>query len=90
MAEFLAERQMEQILAALENVQKRADRPPGTLILSGAGEFLARRISGRIPIEPGGQVLSLSEMLSPELAQCACAYAVASLAAADRSPLRVD
>jgi probable H4MPT-linked C1 transfer pathway protein len=83
MSQFLAERQMEQIIASVEKLKNRSEHPIDSIILSGAGEFLARRILEKLPPPSARRMLSLSDMLSPELAQCACAYAVALLAASD-------
>ncbi len=55
--------------------------PPAAFVLSGAGEFLARRV-----LEPfvGAEIVSLSDRLSPDLSAAACAHAVAILAAEER------
>ena len=77
-AQYLADRQVEQISAALENVLR--DREPRrTVIISGSGSFLARRIISRHPKLGAAHLIDLSEQLSGELATAACAYAVAML-----------
>ncbi len=51
--------------------------PPRALVVSGAGEFLARAAFAGFD----GPVVSLAERLGPERSAAACAYAVAVLAA---------
>lgn len=60
-----------------------AQNPPElrTAIVSGAGEFLARRVVERaFPDLPSGRVESLNDELGPAVSACAPAYAVAVLA----------
>ena len=59
---------------------------PTVILLSGSGEFLARRAIKRYtttvdfqPLEDA-KLISLNEMLGPKVSECACAYAVAVLA----------
>lgn len=62
--------------------------PPelATVIVSGAGEFLARRVAeGAFPDRPKGAFVSLNDELGPVVSACAPAYAVAVLAAEARS-----
>ncbi|HTI49693.1 MAG TPA: hydantoinase/oxoprolinase family protein, partial [Planctomycetaceae bacterium] len=80
-SEFLARRQMQQISLALEHLSNRCEGPFGTVIVSGTGEFLAHRLLELCPATRGCRVVSLAEILSPEIADSACAYAVAVLAA---------
>jgi probable H4MPT-linked C1 transfer pathway protein len=47
---------------------------PETVVISGEGEFLARRVVGNV------KVISLGDQLGPEISRSACAYAVAKLA----------
>jgi probable H4MPT-linked C1 transfer pathway protein len=61
-----------------------AQNPPElrTLILSGAGEFLARRvIEVSVRLSSADRVVSLNDELGPAVSACAPAYAVAVLAA---------
>ena len=52
-----------------------------TVIVSGAGEFLARRVVGQAFSDlPSGRVVSLNDELGPGVSACAPAYAVAVLA----------
>jgi probable H4MPT-linked C1 transfer pathway protein len=56
--------------------------PLETVVLSGAGEFLARRVLGELTKHyPAARVLSLNDALGPAVSACAPAYAVAVLAA---------
>jgi uncharacterized hydantoinase/oxoprolinase family protein len=62
--------------------EEKIDRPKlvkrVTYIISGSGEFLARKV-----IENGSasqEVVSLTEQLGPEVSSCAPAYSVATLA----------
>jgi hypothetical protein len=54
-------------------------RWPALFLLSGSGEFLARKVLALVPgtVNP---CISLGERLGPEISQAACAYAVAVLA----------
>lgn len=75
-AHYLADRQMAQISAALEQVL--IDREPRhTVIVSGSGSFLARKIVSQHPQLRQAHIVDLAAQLSGELATAACAYAVA-------------
>lgn len=56
-----------------------ATRPPATVIVSGAGEFLARRILEKQKPCLTARLVSLAEELSPALSQAAAARALAAL-----------
>lgn len=58
---------------------------PATVILSGAGEFLARKVLDRMPIARAAKIVSLTESLGVATSHAACAYAVAMLLAEDDS-----
>jgi probable H4MPT-linked C1 transfer pathway protein len=63
--------------------EAKPSRTDLTYVVSGSGEFLARRV---IETEPANAaVLALTDQLGPEISACAPAYAVAVLAAATRS-----
>jgi uncharacterized hydantoinase/oxoprolinase family protein len=81
MAEFLAECQIEQLGSALDSFQVGHDKNVMTAIISGEGEFLARRVLERHRSMAGGDIISLGGTLSPAVAEAACAFAVAVLAA---------
>jgi (4-(4-[2-(gamma-L-glutamylamino)ethyl]phenoxymethyl)furan-2-yl)methanamine synthase len=56
-----------------------------TVIISGAGEFLAKEVITRVPREVTlDRIISLNDELGPEVSACAPAYAVAVLAAERR------
>jgi probable H4MPT-linked C1 transfer pathway protein len=80
-AEFLANRQSEQLIAALEQALSRSNRPVRTVVVSGEGEFLARHVLQRHPATCDAHRISLSGKLSPAAATSAAAFAVAILAA---------
>jgi len=63
-----------------------ADRGLDTVIVSGAGEFVARRVLGGLTrYYPSPRVVSLNDELGPAVSACAPAYAVAVLAAEGRA-----
>jgi len=73
----------------------RACRPtigrPGAAVIAGSGDFLARRLAGRL-IEPGGSIVSLKEAWGAVASSAGCAYALVALASErfqpDRRPAR--
>lgn len=78
LARDVRSRQVRLLQDALNTVIGTLAASPQGVILSGAGEFLARSLFVR-PTEL--RILSLAEMLGPGLSEAACAYAVAVLAA---------
>ncbi len=77
-SEAVREAQLEQLTVAARRVLGRMEPCPTTIVLSGQGEFLARRLVERIGHT--GQVVSLVEQLGSEVSRCACAHALATLA----------
>lgn len=77
MAEAASRSQLAKIAVAAGQVAKRGGNPPQTVILSGRGEFLARRAAQRM--WAGAQVVSLRDRLGPEISICAPAHALAVL-----------
>ena len=73
-ARFLAEEQQRRLAAALSRVIAGLNGCD-LIVTSGSGEFMARRLAERA----GLPVLSLSEQLSPAVAESACAFAAAVL-----------
>lgn len=71
--------QLARLGIAARNVVSRLPGPLETVILSGEGEFLARRLLTAMRISP--RVVSLGEQLGPALSRVAPAYALAVLAA---------
>ncbi len=49
--------------------------PPVTIVMSGQGEFLARRLLDRMRLK--ADVISLAEKLGPDVSRCATAHALA-------------
>ncbi len=78
MAESLAKAQVTKIAAFGKHVLQRMPTPPTTVIISGRGEFLARRVLERLDVS--AKIVSLSAELGPELSRAAAAHAVAVLA----------
>jgi probable H4MPT-linked C1 transfer pathway protein len=74
-------RQVMGLEGSIECVAGRLPQPPESVILSGAGEFLARAALPGQQVVPTCPVVSLGERLGPEVSKAACAYALAVLAA---------
>ncbi|WP_439621820.1 hydantoinase/oxoprolinase family protein [Gemmata sp.] len=75
---------VETLTSAARSVYYDTSSPPelATVIVSGAGEFLARRVAdGAFPDRPPRATVSLNDELGPAVSVCAPAYAVAVLAA---------
>jgi uncharacterized hydantoinase/oxoprolinase family protein len=78
LAERICARQLEWITTALQTVAVRLPEPPEIVIISGSGEFLARRaLAARAP----ATVISFAEKLGPDASDAACANSLAVLAA---------
>ena len=73
------EAQLTRLQAALAIVGARGETEPKSLVISGAGEFLARELIRRV--YPDATVVSLAEKLGPTVSACAPAHALAVLAA---------
>jgi probable H4MPT-linked C1 transfer pathway protein len=79
MAEAIARRQTEIVAGAVQTVTKRLPQPIQSVVVTGHGEFLARRALKHVKYD--GEIISLSKRLTPEISRCATAFAVATLAA---------
>ncbi|HUQ71970.1 MAG TPA: hydantoinase/oxoprolinase family protein [Planctomycetaceae bacterium] len=79
LATFFAATQQQHIAGAVRTVLARQPASAATVIVSGSGEFLARRVAASIPELSAATVISLTDELAPEIATAACAYAVAQL-----------
>ncbi|MDZ4685490.1 MAG: hydantoinase/oxoprolinase family protein [Planctomycetaceae bacterium] len=79
LARFFTATQQQHIAGAVRTVLARQTASVTTVIVSGSGEFLARRVVASIPELSAGTVISLTDELAPEIATAACAYAVAQL-----------
>jgi probable H4MPT-linked C1 transfer pathway protein len=74
LAQDLANRQSGLLRKAFRNQTDQSDSRPNAVVVSGSGEFLARRVLENV------RTISLAEELGPAISQSACAYAVAMLA----------
>lgn len=79
-ARAVALRQEEVVRRALKRALQAIPDDLAYLVLSGSGEFLARKVGEALIDRRLVQVRSLSERLGPVFSQAACAYAVAMLA----------
>jgi hypothetical protein len=79
-AAHFASEQQKQLSAAITEVVSRDADALETVIIAGSGELLAGKILAEHPHARGAKTVRLSESLSVELAEAACAYAVAVLA----------
>ncbi len=80
-ARFLADVQRQRLAGSLERVAARFETPVETVIVSGSGSFLARRLVAENRRTVTAKIVSLDEQLTPGIAEAACAYAVAQLLA---------
>ncbi len=78
-ARFLADVQRQRLAGSLERVAARFETPVETIIVSGSGSFLVRRLVAENRRTVGANIVSLDDLLSPGIAEAACAYAVAKL-----------
>ena len=77
-AEAIAIAQLRKMSTTAAAVIDRLSSPVETVVISGRGEFLARRLVAALALTP--QIISLSQELGPELSQCAAAHSLAVLA----------
>ena len=77
-AEAIALSQLRKIGAIATQLMARVQEPPAAIVISGRGEFLARRLLDLIKSKAA--VISLTRELGPELSMCAPAHALAVLA----------
>jgi uncharacterized hydantoinase/oxoprolinase family protein len=68
----------------MAQVIARLKQAPANLIVSGAGEFLARRVV--VQMDYAGGLISLSDKIGPELSRVAPAHALAVLAREEVKP----
>lgn len=78
MARAFAQAQLELLSEAADRVIDRLPERPGTVVLAGAGEFLARRVIESLKLS--SRIVSLSETLGPAVSRVAPAHALAVLA----------
>jgi probable H4MPT-linked C1 transfer pathway protein len=77
-AEAVARGQLSQLGIAARNVLRRLPGPPATIVVSGQGEFVARRLCERLQVS--ATIVSLTDELGKEVSQAAPAHALAVLA----------
>jgi len=78
-ARAIAEAQLDQLAEAADRVISMLPERPTSVVLSGQGEFLARRVLERLGLST--RIVSLAETLGPDVSCTAAAHAVAVLAA---------
>jgi len=81
MCQFVAQAQRRQIAECLDQVIAARAPVPSRVILSGAGSFLAEHTLHLYGTLAAAETIRLAELLGPEIAETACAFAVARLAA---------
>ncbi len=83
-ARRVAQVQQERLATALRQVTSAMEEPPEVVVLSGEGEFLARRVLAQVGLNC--RILSLSAQLGPAISMAAPAHAVAMLAREAHQP----
>jgi probable H4MPT-linked C1 transfer pathway protein len=78
-ARQFAAAQQTTIARVLNQVLTRLGSPPESVIVSGSGSFLARRVLESDSRTRGADIISLDAELAPAVAESACAFAVATL-----------
>lgn len=78
-AQAIAQAQRRLLVAALRSVVQRLPALPGTVVLSGQGEFLGRRLAEKVL--GSAEIVSIEARLGSGVSRCAAAHAVAVLAA---------
>jgi uncharacterized hydantoinase/oxoprolinase family protein len=78
MARSIADSQRNQVAASIRRVIRTMPQTPETVVISGQGEFLARRAAAHACTPR--QLTSLAQLLGAAVSQCAPAHAVATLA----------
>lgn len=81
MAGWLATRQQAQITEALNQVLSRMDDLPQTVLISGSSVFLAEKLVHSHPQLAQSIITNVAEIFDRSIADSACAFAVARLAA---------
>ena len=80
-AGHVASVQLRRLTHAAELVASRLPSPCHTVLISGSGVFLSRKVAANTARLTAAQVISLPELFGPAVADAACAFAVAKLAA---------
>ena len=79
LAQQVMNRQVSAIRSALDRVVQRLPAAPDAWLLSGSGEFVARRVVEGSRPGKSARVIGLGEQLGPEASSAACAHAAAVL-----------
>lgn len=79
-ARFLADVQRQRLAGALDRVVHRMPGECQSVVVSGSGAFLARQLADGHRRTSMARKISLDDILSPGIAEAACAYAAAQLA----------
>lgn len=78
-AEFLADVQQQRLTGALTRVIAATGDSVESVLISGSGSFLAKRLAGNHAKLSSATIHELSAMFSPDTAEAACAFALAKL-----------
>ncbi|NOZ40341.1 MAG: H4MPT-linked C1 transfer pathway protein [Planctomycetes bacterium] len=83
-ATMICESQVDLLAVSAQQVLDRMTAAPSTVVLSGQGEFLAKKLLARLSL--ACEVVSLAAKLGPEVSRSACAHALAILASERTKP----
>ena len=86
LAEHVAAEQLRKLSQAADLVASRLPSPCDTVLISGSGVFLSRKVAASTARLASAQIISLPELFGPAVADAACAFAVAKLAAERELP----
>ena len=79
-AKFLDDVIRQRLAGSLDRVVHRLPDPCKTILVSGSGSFLARQLIHDNRLTTRGQAIALKDRYSADIADAACAYALAQLA----------
>ena len=77
LATLVAQRQLDELLSAVMRVTGRLPTGLETFVISGSGEFLAKRVASGL--DSNARVISMARQFGADMSQCATAYALARL-----------
>ena len=80
-ANHFAATQRRQIADAVKQVLAQQEEPVSNVILSGSGHFLLSQLCEELPALGAAQRIRLGDMFRDDIAEAACAFAIARLAA---------
>jgi hypothetical protein len=80
MSAAIAQAQRGQIARGIETVLAAQGSLPRRLLISGAGSFLAEQTIAEIGALDGAETVRLADQFGSEIAEAACAFALARLA----------